>query len=225
MHEMQPTDPKTVVVTSQKGGTGKTTLVHTLAVAAKDHVSRFQRVGMIDSDPQGSLTSWYKRRNQTSPLLAHVGPDGLPATLHELHQHGAAITFIDTPPSVHAFVTDYLANADFVLIPVKASPHDLASVSDTLALVHQAGVPFAFVLNQAKPNTKMLTEALTALSEHGPIAKPVIHDRSEFAASAIQGSAVTETAPKAKAGQEAKELCSYLLNKLYDGPATDAEES
>jgi len=149
----------------------------------------------------------------------------LPATLHALHEHGAAITLIDTPPSVHAFVTDYLMNADFVLIPVKASPHDLASVSDTLALVHQAGVPFAFVLNQAKPNTKMLTEALTALSEHGPIAKPVIHDRSEFAASAVQGYAVTETAPKAKAGQEAKELCSYLLNKLYDGPATDAKES
>jgi chromosome partitioning protein len=206
---------KTVIVTAQKGGSGKTTLVRNLACAALQNVSTCQTVGMIDSDPQGSLTMWWKRREAEKPILAHVGKKGIAPVLGQLREAGAALTIIDTPPSVHDFVTDYLAHADFALLPVKASPDDLFSIADTLALVHQAQVPFAFVLNMAKPRTKLVPEALTELSNHGAVAKPVVHDRSDFATWAITGQSVIEAVPKSKAAQEATQLFSYLHNQLY----------
>jgi chromosome partitioning protein len=99
---------RTIVIASQKGGSGKTTLVRNLAVAAGDGTA------MIDTDPQGSLTSWWNRRQTDTPALARIDGD-VSATLAALDDGGMKITFIDTPPSAHSFVGDVIALADLVL--------------------------------------------------------------------------------------------------------------
>src|SRR6058998_1147932 len=55
----------TIVVNSQKGGSGKTTLCAHLSVQA-------QRAGdgevfLIDTDPQGTLTTWHEKREAEAP--------------------------------------------------------------------------------------------------------------------------------------------------------------
>jgi len=50
---------RTLVLTTQKGGAGKTTLAASLAVAAQQDG---ERVLAADIDPQGSLWSWSQRR-------------------------------------------------------------------------------------------------------------------------------------------------------------------
>jgi len=65
---MLPT-AQTITVLSQKGGTGKTTTVRTLADA-------FRRVGLdvlvADLDPQGNLSDYYDVPSDASPTVAEV---------------------------------------------------------------------------------------------------------------------------------------------------------
>src|SRR3546814_10796757 len=58
---------KVLVVASQKGGSGKTTLAGHLAVQAE--LSGEGPVGLIDVDPQGSLADWWNERAATNPFF------------------------------------------------------------------------------------------------------------------------------------------------------------
>ena len=142
-----------IVVANQKGGAGKTTLCRNLAVAAGDDVA------LIDRDPQGSLTSWWNRREAETPTLVPVtGP--LADTIEALREAGAKMVFIDTPPAANANLAGIIAIANFVLIPVRPTPDDLDAVGPTLDLIAAARKPFGFVLSQAKARTRLAIEAV-----------------------------------------------------------------
>jgi chromosome partitioning protein len=96
----------TVVVASQKGGAGKSTLARNLAVAAGDGAA------LVDTDPQGSLTDWWNRRQAEAPALARLDGD-MAAGVAALAEGGVRL----------------------VLIPVRPSPDDLAAVSDLVARI------------------------------------------------------------------------------------------
>ena len=51
----------TIVLATQKGGSGKSTLAIGLALAAKQ--AGFT-VRLIETDPQGTLSNWLRRRTQ-----------------------------------------------------------------------------------------------------------------------------------------------------------------
>lgn len=55
---------------AQKGGVGKTTLAGHIAVAA--HLAGVGPVGIIDTDPQGSLRKWLEVRSIEEIGRAHV---------------------------------------------------------------------------------------------------------------------------------------------------------
>ena len=57
-----------IVLASQKGGAGKTTLAAHLAVAAE--AAGDGPAVLIDTDPQGSLSAWWNVRKADSPKLA-----------------------------------------------------------------------------------------------------------------------------------------------------------
>ena len=117
---------RTIVVASQKGGVGKTTLVGHLGVAAE--LSGVGPVALIDTDPQGSLASWWNERVAETPLFAQVEIDRLADHLNALEVAGVKLTIIDTPPSVAGLIVKVLAVADLVIIPTRPSPHDLRAV-------------------------------------------------------------------------------------------------
>ena len=126
---------------SQKGGSAKTTLAASLAVAAEVAGSGF--AVLIDSDPQGSLAAWWNvREAKISRRFAPTTLAELPAKLKALDEAGYAFAFVDTPPAITEAIRAVVKTADFVLIPVKPSPHDLRSVGSTVELVQQEGKPF-----------------------------------------------------------------------------------
>ena len=51
---------RVITIAQQKGGAGKTTMAAHLAVAWAS--SGRNKVAIVDIDPQGSLTHWYKVR-------------------------------------------------------------------------------------------------------------------------------------------------------------------
>jgi chromosome partitioning protein len=206
-----------IVVASQKGGAGKTTLTRSLAVANQQTAGA---TAILDTDPQGSLTSWWNRRESEAPVLVKIDPADLDAGISKLEAAGIEYLFIDTPPSVHPELSNLLARASLAIIPVRPSPDDLDAVGDTLSLVEESGCPFVFVLTQAKPRTRLQMQAVMALAKHGKLAPTIIHDRTDFPTAAITGKTVTEMEQDGPSANEVREVLAYVLTQLSKPPST-----
>jgi cellulose biosynthesis protein BcsQ len=120
-----------IVLASQKGGAGKTTLAAHLAVAAAGDGPAV----LIDTDPQGSLSAWWNVRKSAAPVLAPMTIVELPEKLELLAGAGYGVAVVDTPPAITEAIGAVVVSADLVLIPTRPSPHDLRAVGSTVALV------------------------------------------------------------------------------------------
>jgi len=203
---------RTLVLASQKGGVGKTTLAGHLAVMAE--LIGAGPVALIDTDPQGSLSSWWNERQAEAPLFASVGISNLPSHLSELAKAGVKLAIIDTPPAVTDTIRQVLAVADLVLIPTRPSPHDLRAVGSTVELIEQAGKRMIFVINGAASRAKITGEAAVALSQHGTVAPVTLFQRTDFAASMIDGRTVQEIDPNSRSADEVKKLWNYVFAQI-----------
>mgnify|MGYP000619085241 CR=1 FL=1 len=203
---------RTLVLASQKGGVGKTTLAGHLGVMAE--LTGAGPVALIDTDPQGSLSSWWNERQAEAPLFASVGISNLPNHLSQLAKAGVKLAIIDTPPAVTDTIRQVLAVADLVLIPTRPSPHDLRAVGSTVELIEQAGKRMVFVINGAASRAKITGEAAVALSQHGTVAPVTLFQRTDFAASMIDGRTVQEIDPNSRSADEVKKLWNYVFAQM-----------
>ena len=199
---------RTIVLASQKGGSGKTTLAAHLAVA-------LERTGqgpvvLADTDPQGSLAAWWDKRDAPSPAFADTTVSGLPDKLRALAADGFTWCIVDTPPAISGQNASVIACADLVLIPTRPSPHDLDALGATLELCRAASRRFVFVVNAAKPNASITVQTVTALSEHGQVAPAVVADRVLFASSMVDGRTVLELEPAGRSAEEIGALCRFV---------------
>lgn len=203
-----------IVINSQKGGSGKTSLCAHLSVEA-------ERAGdgpvyLIDTDPQGTLTTWHGTRAAEAPHRIEVPLSGLPKALTALGAKGAALCLIDTAPNRGDENAALFRRADLVLVPVRPSPSDLWAVSATVATLKRAGTPFLFVVNQATPNANITAQAIAALSHHGPVAQTFIVNRVPYAAAMTDGRTAPELAAKGPAAQEIASLWKNIKSCLHD---------
>lgn len=203
---------RTLVLASQKGGVGKTTIAGHLAVMAEQQGAG--PVALIDTDPQGSLAAWWNERQAETPLFASVEIDKLAEHLQQLAAAGIELAVIDTPPAVTAMIRAVLQVADLVVIPTRPSPHDLRAVGSTVDLVEQAGKRMVFVINGAAARAKIAGEAAVALSQHGTVAPVTLYQRTDFASSMIDGRTVQELDPKSKSAEEVTALWNYVSTQL-----------
>lgn len=194
---------KTIVIESQKGGSGKTMLAAHLAVEAERNNDA---AWVIDTDRQATLSLWHERRKDDTPQRLDAPLDRIPEALARVAEQGAAYCFIDTAPTISEQNTKLLRLADLVLIPVRPSPSDLWSVAETVAQVKAAAKPFLFVITQAKTQATITAQAVAALSEHGRVAQAFIADRVAYAAAMTGGSTAPELAAKGHAAQEIEAL-------------------
>jgi chromosome partitioning protein len=214
------TEMRVIVVASQKGGCGKTTIAAHLAVQA-GMVGDGPAV-LVDADWQGSLAEWWRARNDDGLALATVNPgeltamrkDELAANLAELRRRGFAVAIIDTPPARTAAIEQVIAIADLVLIPVRPSPHDLRAVGATVDMARRAGKPFLFVVNGATPRAGITVQAVAALSEHGPVAPVILHQRVDYAASMIDGRTTIESAASGRSAGEIADLWKCVYGRI-----------
>ena len=190
---------KTIVIQSQKGGSGKTMLAAHLAVEA-------ERSGdvawVIDTDRQATLSLWHERRQADTPQRLDVPLERIATGIKKIADQGVAFCFIDTAPSLSDQNVTLLEQADLVIIPVRPSPSDLWAVSETVSRVKAAGKPFVFVITQAKPQATITAQAVAALSQHGKVAQAFIVDRVAYASAMTGGNTAPEIA-KQTAGEVA----------------------
>lgn len=203
---------RTLVIASQKGGVGKTTLAGHLGVMAESQGEG--PVALIDTDPQGSLSSWWNERQAETPVFASVAIANLADHLKMLEKAGIKLAIIDTPPAVTDTIRKVLAVADLVLIPTRPSPHDLRAVGSTVEMVEAAGKRMVFVINGAAQRAKITGEAAIALSQHGTVAPVTLYQRTDFAASMIDGRTAQEIDAVSRSATEINDLCTYVFTQL-----------
>jgi chromosome partitioning protein len=196
---------KTILITSQKGGSGKTMLAAHLSVEA-------ERTGdapawLIDTDRQATLSTWHQRRTADTPQRLDLPVPRIQEGLQQLDRTNAAFCFIDTAPTISEQNTALLDLADLVLIPVRPSPSDLWSVAETVELVKDAQKPFLFVITQAKTQASITAQAAAALSQHGRVAQSFVSDRVAYAAAMTGGN----TAPEIVKGPAVDEIAALWL--------------
>ncbi|SAL52673.1 ParA family protein [Caballeronia concitans] len=205
---------KTIVVASQKGGSGKTTLVSHLAVEA-EHAGDGP-AWIIDTDRQGTLSRWHENRAVDSPQRADVPFTKLRAALDALDKQGAAYCFVDTAPALSDQNTALLHLADLVLIPVRPSPADLWAVSETVEQVKDAGKPLLFVITQAKAQASITAQTVAVLSGHGRVAQAFIADRVPYAMAMTEGRTAPELGAKTPAAAEIAGLWSCVKSSFHE---------
>jgi chromosome partitioning protein len=202
----------TVVMASQKGGSGKTTLSGHLAVEAER--AGAGPVALIDTDPQGSLSQWWNARTAQSPHFAQVGLLELDEALEGLRKAGIRLVVIDTPPAITESITRVVAHADLVVVPTRPSPHDLRAVGATVDIAERHQKPLIFVINAATARARITGEAAVALSQHGTVAPVTVHHRVDFAGSMIDGRTVGEVDGKCASAKEVRDLWTYVQDRL-----------
>ena len=203
----------TLVLASQKGGAGKTTLTLHIAVAAE--LAGLGPVAMIDTDPQGTLAKWRGRRQADTPVLvAGVRPDGIVEAAGKLAARGFGLLVVDTPPAITDSIEAVIGAADLVLMPVRPSPADLWAVGATIALCRKQHRPHAFVLCQAVRGATVTVQAVAALSAHGVVSEAVIHARVGYATALATGRVIQEVEPKGQGAGEVAELLAFVRARL-----------
>ncbi len=201
-----------LALTSQKGGSGKTTLAGHLAVEAE--AAGAGPVAVIDTDPQGSLTDWWNERQAATPAFLHASVATLDTDLARAHDLGFKLVIIDTPPAITDMIEQVIALSNLIVIPTRPSPHDLRAAGTTIAMVEAAAKPLVFVINAANPRARITGEAAVVLSQHGTVAPVMVHQRTDFAASMIDGRTVMELPRAGKSAAEISSLWRYLDNRL-----------
>jgi chromosome partitioning protein len=202
----------TLVLASQKGGSGKTTLSGHLGVEAERCGAG--PVALIDTDPQGSLALWWNAREADAPLFVRVGMLDLAQALEQLRQAGIRLCIIDTPPAITGAISQVVAHADLVLVPTRPSPHDLRAVGATVDIAERHNKPLIFIVNGATARARITGEAAIALSQHGTVAPVTLHHRVDFAASMVDGRTVNEAVPKSQSSKEVSDLWLYIQDRL-----------
>ena len=135
-----------IVLASQKGGSGKSTLTVGIAIAA---VGDGHRVTIIDTDPQGTVSNWGRRRTAPEPYVHRLG-SGIELGRPLLAFRGAGFTLaiIDTPATNNALSLGAISACNMCLIPARPSPADIEATLPTLGAVRKLGKPFAFSIKR-----------------------------------------------------------------------------
>ena len=212
-----------IVMASQKGGSGKTTLAFHIAVAAE--AAGAGPVVLIDTDAQATLTQWWNKRDDETPKMASTDTATLESTLAELKEAGFGVAIVDTAGRSNEASRSVIQQADLVVMPVKPSASDLWALTATVEACKASGRPFTFVVSQAVRGASLTVQAVSALSEHGVVAPVVIHNRVGYAAAMGLGQTIQEIEPKGPGAAEIAGLWEFVQKRMATNVQTSKRAS
>jgi len=203
----------TIALIAQKGGTGKTTLAVSLAVAAG-------QVGLtaliVDLDPQATACNWKDRRKTDGPVVIDAQPSRLAAALEKAEENGVDFAVIDTPARSEQSALAAAKVADLVLIPCRPQAYDLETIPNTKEILSLAGNTPALAILNAVPAVgnrhEQARELLNRLQI--PVCPFMLGNRAVFGDSGAVGQAAQEYDQKGKGATEILQVYKYILSTL-----------
>ena len=206
---------KVISLVTQKGGSGKSTLCISLAVAAKE---AGYSVCILEMDKQATVTQWRQERSVAEPEVGQIDAARLEEVIGKLQGAEYDYVFLDTPGIDSPGTTAAVRVADLCLIPCRPSPADLRGVKPTLATVHRLGKEFAFVLTQTPPKSYRVRDTAEGLKVLGMISDVSIVMRNDHQDAIGTGLGVTELNPEGQAADEIRRLWAWVQNRTKDIP-------
>lgn len=204
----------TLALCTQKGGTGKTTIATSLAVAA--HLAG-KKSALLDLDPQTNAVDWFDRREGDGPDVASIQPGAIRRSLDAYRGLGMDWVFIDTPGKMDSASTEAAKHADIVLIPTQAQIFAIDTLEPLKRLLDMAGKPPAFVvLNLVHPNAGgRANDDATAIAErfNVPVAPVHLSRLKAYEDAPALGQTPQELEPKGRAAQEIASLFAFLAQQ------------
>ncbi len=204
---------------SEMPGSGKTALAgHVAAQAAAEGIGP---VVLLDGDPSGGLTAWWRSREAANPILGAWDGSVTAEGLARLAAAGVALVVIDTPSGPSAVPRQAIALADLVVLPTRPSPKDLEVAGAVVDLVEALHTPFVFLINHTGGEEDFPTAAVMALAQHGTVCPVILPQRGDFATSQAAGRTVMEIDPDSASSEDMARLWDYLSNHIAKvAPAT-----
>jgi chromosome partitioning protein len=208
---------KTLTVLSRKGGSGKTTVAVSLALAARQ---AGLKVVLADIDPVRSAGEVIRSRAEASSLLFETSASKLYILQDACRENGCDLLIVDTPTAPEPEVLRAINLSDFCLAVARPTALDLGAIRQSTALVERAGCPGLLVLNQC-PSLRdgqepaLVRQALEQLQfSRLPIARSLLRSRAAYQHSFAHKQGVTEWDPGSEAATEVLKLLAETSEHL-----------
>lgn len=206
---------KIITIAQQKGGAGKSTLAAHLAVSL---MQKKFKVGIIDTDPQASLSTWYSLREEVFGTdytgLDFSKASGIRVANEIAHlKNKCDIVIIDSPPHTAMEAKSSIRAADLVLIPMQPSPTDLWASKATIEFCKQEQKNHYVLLNRFNSKNKISQEIASQIENKLDAS---LANRVSYAAAIFKGKTVIETEPKSAAALEIRNLTDEISAILSD---------
>jgi len=193
-----------ITVATMKGGSGKSTIASRLAVHW--HLGG-RHPTLIDADPQRSIMRLAARERALGGVsVVEDATEDASKTARRLAR-GSGPVIIDTPGFRSKTTLACLAAADFLLVPVKASPFDVDRMLDTLSILRdRAGGRrpiFHCLLTQTTRDSVIARHIRSELADAGlPVLRSEMTNRVVYPESALWGATPSLIDSKGPAARE-----------------------
>lgn len=210
-----------VLLSSPKGGVGKSSLARNLLVLA---TKAGRSVVGVDLDKQRTLTTWTQRRERSR--VAYPALSSVPVisadladyrqALRDARRSGAEVVVIDSPPSIEIDVDAMLsvsAAADLILVPLQQTQDDYDSAAPWMRQLMGAKARAAFVLNRANRRAKSFELVQSRLLAVGPLCPVVIPALEEIPMAGGKGLGVMDLS-RPNSGETFGALWQYVAREV-----------
>lgn len=208
---------QTLTVVSRKGGSGKTTVAVSLALAARQ---AGLKVVLVDVDPLQSAAEVLRARPEAASFLFESSASKLFILQDACRQHGCDLLVVDTPTAPEPDILRAINVSDFCLAVTRPSALDIAAIRQTTALVERAGRPGLVLLNQCPAardgeEPLLVRQALERLHfSRLPIAAAKLRSRAAYQHAFAHHQAVTEWEPTSPAAADVLRLLAEISEQL-----------
>lgn len=197
---------KVIMLASQKGGVGKSTLCMCLYHSFMKYSSKL-KLAIVDLDPQQSIKNLVSIKELDIDVYTQFEPKKLGAY---------SIVLVDTPPRLNSQQNEIYGQSDVILIPSKTGIFDVISTIQTIQIIDKSApdVQKFVVLNQVTATTKLNSKVLSEFKKNNvEVLNTRIGNRLAFQHTMYDSGNIYDQSNK-KASSEITELVTELYSTL-----------